>query len=217
MEKNLLKVLVIIFSYPFVCYSQNEEQRVPFLNTEFILSFSNFSESKPRFSVFPNLNYPVFILIGRNNPYLAETGINLRNNGIIYKDSLTHKIRSIAIGIPLKFSLPTKPKVMIGGEFDYNIFFKRKTINGSDKNKETKNVSDEVNAFQPAATAEVIISRDFRIKVSYYINDYFNSNYNKTVDGSIVQPYRNNSNIFYVSLVMGTFFATSRPTIIRIL
>lgn len=215
MRNQFLKIFILLNVIPLFIFSQNGENGISILNNEFIFSYSNYPESNIRFSGFPNINFPVYILIGRNNPYLMESGINIRNIGIIIKDSIKNKNRAISVGLPLKFTITTKPSILIGAEFDFELFSKQKSINNSGKQKEKDFISPKINIFQPAITAEIVITKDFRIKGSYYIRSFFNENY---IEGNDISMYHdvNKSNIFYLSIVTGLYKATTRPHIIRL-
>ncbi|WP_428229147.1 hypothetical protein [Flavobacterium sp.] len=207
--------LMLVYFFSTSVYSQNEQEGTSLLNAEFIFSHSNYENGILRFSAFPNINFPINLLIGRNNPYWIETGINIRNKGIIYKDSITYKNRTISLGVPIKFHLPfKKPTIFVGAELDYALFFKNKIINNADKQKETDFLSKKINPFQPGITAEILLTKGMRLKASYYITNFFNNNYSDPVNN--IKQYSGPSNIFYLSFVTGIYVVTTRPTIIRL-
>ncbi|MET0464094.1 MAG: hypothetical protein ABW007_13110 [Chitinophagaceae bacterium] len=198
-------------------YAQDsfEQQGIPVVNSEFTFSRTTYPGSKVRFAAFPNLNYPIFLALGRNNPYVIEAGFNLRNLGTIYRDSVKHKVRGISIGIPLKFYIIKKPQILIGGEFDY-VFHSKEKSYFDKKVKTTTFDVDRINRLQASITAEVRMSKSIRLKGNYFLTDLLNTSYAEDVNGVSIKPYQHGSNLYSISVVCGLIFITAPPTIIRL-
>jgi hypothetical protein len=199
------------FSANYTSSNSSEQEPYSTLNVEAIFTFSNYPGNIGRFTIFPNINYPIFFVIGRNKFTIIESGINLRNVGIIYSDSFKVKNRSISLGIPIKYDLVLfrSHLLSIGFDLDFQLFNKQIKYETAGQIKTTSFTSSNVNLFHPAATIEYSMTHQLRLKFNYYFSNYFSSQYNSFSDSP--------SNIFYFSIVLGVFTSSTGVTRISIL
>lgn len=133
------------------------------------------------------------------------TGISLRNQGFIYDESSTTriKVRSYNIGIPIGFKFGNMNKAFIYGgyEVEFPINFKQKTFVNEVKSKFNKWFSDRT-SIQQSVMVGVQLPYGANIKFKYYFTNFFNQNFEATDDtGTLIRPYQNfEANTFYISL-----------------
>jgi hypothetical protein len=211
-KKMILRILLICITAPITLAQSSDNTQ---LYAEFVFSYSNISDNRVRFSFFPNFYYPAYLLIGRNNPFIIESGLTLRNIGIIVKDSITFKDRSVNIGIPVKFLLPTKSrKFGIGGEISFPIIYLEKTKYRDQKSRNISLFSEYLTTPQISLTTEYIFGSDLRIKASYFITDFYRGT--RSAKNGFGRTYNGNSNIFTLSIFLGIVSTNTNPALIRL-
>lgn len=176
---------------------------------EYVFSFSGYSgpdgnsDGRMRFSVFPNTE--IAYNIDGKGLWGMYSGLTFRNIGLIWNDGQRHKRRALSFGVPLAFKvgdLENDKFLFVGGEAEFFFHYKRKdwTVDGS-KIKNGSWLSDEVNQFQPS----IMLGYNtgvLMLRAKYYINTFFNEDFERPVAGGGVEKvYANsNSNIIYFSV-----------------
>ncbi|KAA2244524.1 PorT family protein [Chitinophaga agrisoli] len=178
-----------------------------------LLSFANVKDNGahvrniPRFTVFANVgtnfNYDL------SNSFGLFTGINIKNIGLITEanDSLKLKRRVYTVGIPLGFKIGDLRRGNIfffaGGSYDLAVNYKEKQfVNGDKRHKFNEWFSDRTPLLMPSVFAGFRVYPGFGLKVQYYLNDFFNHDYQDgMLAGNPHLPYRNlEAKMFFVTL-----------------
>ncbi len=149
-------------------------------------------------------------------------GYNIRNIGLITKDSLGQedrfKRRIYMLGLPLGIKLGNMQKgqfFYFGGEIGLPFNYKEKFFPDGNRRLKTKFnewFSERTPQFTTAVFAGFHFRRELSVKVQYFLNNFFNPDFTTTdVQGNSVQPYRNyRANIFFITF--GLDFSSRRPS-----
>ena len=160
----------------------------------------------PRFTFFVNIgtnfNYDF------NKNFGIFTGLNIKNIGLITKanDSVKLKRRVYTLGVPLGFKIGDlrhgRLFFFAGGSYDLAFNYKEKQfLNGDKKHKFNEWFSDRTPLLMPSVFAGFRFQPGFGLKVQYYLNDFFNKDFQETVNGVATQPYKNlEAKMFFVTL-----------------
>lgn len=148
----------------------------------------------------PFLNFTNNLNIDFSEKMGLLTGLSLRNQGFIYdQDPTTRiKVRSYNIGIPIgiKFGKMDKTFIYGGYEIEFPVNFRQKTFVNEVKSSYNKWFSDRT-PIQQSVMVGVQLPYGANIKFKYYFTNFFNQDFIE----SGVPIYQNfEANIFYVSL-----------------
>lgn len=134
-------------------------------------------------------------------------GLSIRNVGFIVEDSDTDikkKYRTYNAGLPVGMILTFTESVGIYGgyEFEVPFHYKEKTfINGDKEDKITSWFSDRTPNFTQSVFFGFQFSSGTNIKFKYYLDNFFNQDFETEVDGVITRPFQEYEvNVFYVAL-----------------
>jgi hypothetical protein len=176
-----------------------------------ILSFSTIERngknitSIPRFS--PVFNFGTNIHYDAGNTVGFFTGINVKNIGLIMKDSanLKFKRRVYTIGIPVAFKIGNMKQgnfFYAGAEAELAFNYKEKRFEGGKKkSKFNEWFSDRTPLFMPAVFAGFHTRSGVGLKAHYYLNNFFNEDFSETINGAEVRPYKGlKANVFFITL-----------------
>jgi len=172
-----------------------------------LVSFSNVSRNGkmfnnvPRFTFFlnggTNFNYD----FGKNAGFF--TGINGKNIGVIYDDTanIRWKRRVLAVGVPVGFKFGNLKKhnfFYFGGQADFAINYKEKKFVNSDKvEKNSEWFGKQTPLFMPSVFAGFQTNRKLGLKVQYFINNFFNPDYQT----NNTKPFAGmEANVFFLTL-----------------
>ncbi len=148
-------------------------------------------------------------------------GWNIRNIGLITRDTFGRddffKRRIYMLGLPLGVKLGNMRNsnfFFFGGEFGFPFHYKEKYFPDGNRRKKTKFsewFSERTPQFTTAAFAGFHFRRSLNVKVQYFFNNFFNTNYTTTAPaGNEVRPYQNyRANIFFITF--GFDFDNRRP------
>jgi hypothetical protein len=172
-----------------------------------LVSFSNVSRggkmlnNVPRFTFFlnggTNFNYD----FGKHAGFF--TGISGKNIGVIYDDTadIRWKRRVLAVGVPVGFkfgNLQKKNFFYMGAQADFALNYKeKKFVNGDKVEKNNEWFADQTPIFMPSVFAGFQTNRRLGLKVQYFINNFFNQDYqvNNT------RPFAGmEANVFFLTL-----------------
>lgn len=175
-----------------------------------LLSFGNVTNagehvrSVPRFTIFFNIgtNYNYDF----SNNFGIYTGLNIKNIGLITKtDTSKLKQRVYTLGVPLGLKFGNMRDgffFFLGGEYDLAFNYKEKFfLNGDKKSKFNEWFSDRTPLLMPSVFAGFRFSPGFGIKAQYYLNNFFNQDYTRSVNGVKEKPYKDlEANMMFVTL-----------------
>lgn len=175
-----------------------------------LLSFANVTNagehvrSLPRFTIFfnvgTNYNYDF------SNNFGIYTGLNIKNIGLITKtDTSKLKQRVYTLGVPLGLKIGNMRNgffFFFGGEYDLAFNYKEKYfLNGDKKSKFNEWFSDRTPTFMPSVFAGFRFSPGFGLKAQYYLNNFFNQDYTRSINGVKEKPYKDlEANMVFVTL-----------------
>lgn len=159
----------------------------------------------PRFSWFFNMG------TNFNKDYTKNVGvfagINIKNIGLISKpaDSLKLKQRVYTVGIPLGFKIGDVSGgtffLYAGGEIDLAFNYKEKQFIDGKKSTFNEWLSDRTPLLMPSLFAGFRMGNSLGLKVQYYLNNFFNTDFKTKENGRTVYPYKNlKANLVFVTL-----------------
>lgn len=177
-----------------------------------LLSFGNIKyggehvRNIPRFTIFFNVGNNFNYDLGDN--FGIFTGINIKNIGLITKDSSAVKLkrRVYTAGIPLGFKIGDLRNgrffFFAGGSYDLAFNYKEKRfVNGDKVHKFNEWFSDRTALLMPSVFAGVRFSPGFGLKLQYYPNNFFNKDYKETANGVSTLPYKDvESKMFFATI-----------------
>ncbi len=197
--------------------------------TEMIFSFANIDADSMNFDNIMRWS-PVFNLMAHFNYDFSENfgvnlGVGFRNVGFIAEtkggedgnDDLKTKFRTYNFGFPVGFRVGNldqyRPMFFYGGyEFEVPFHYKEKPFINGDKQKDEKITayfSDRVNPTTQALFAGVQFPQGFNVKFKYYLDEFFNQNYEKFEGNTSYKPYEGmDVNVFYFSITWYPFQST---------
>jgi hypothetical protein len=139
-------------------------------------------------------------------------GLAIRNVGFIadFDDIKTRvKFRTYNLGIPVgaKLNLGRGFAVYAGYEFEIPFVYKQKTFENEEKtNKFTSWFSDRTPTLNHGLFAGFQFRGGMNLKFKYYVNDFFNADFEEVNDGVTSRPYENfNANVFYIAITFNAF------------
>jgi hypothetical protein len=177
-----------------------------------LLSFGNIKNAGEHMKNIPR--FTLFFNVGHNYNYDFNkhfgifTGLNIKNIGLITKDSNDVKLkrRVYTLGIPLGFKIGDLRRgsffFFAGGSYDLAFNYKeKKFVNGDKVDKFNEWFSDRTPILMPSLFAGIRITPGFGLKIQYYPNDFFNKNYKETLVGGTTQPYKDmESKMFFATI-----------------
>jgi hypothetical protein len=130
------------------------------------------------------------------------TGIDLKNVGVIVKDTITTKHRAYSVGLNLALkvgNMTEKFYFFTGGSYEYLFAYKEKLFTGNEKIKRRGDFyRNDVNQFLPALFAGINM-KGVTFKVQYYLDDFFSENYRfRNTNGYEYQPYTSSRLILFM-------------------
>lgn len=173
-----------------------------------ILSFAHVTDKGnsvkniPRFSLFFNIGSTVNYDFSNNAGFFS--GLNLKNIGFITREGDEKiKRRVYALGIPLGLKFGNFNDdffFYLGGQYDLAFNYKEKHfVNGKKTEKFNEWFSDRTPLLMPSLFAGVKM-HNFNVKVQYYPNNFFNTDFTETVGDVTTKPYDGmKANMFFVS------------------
>lgn len=173
-----------------------------------ILSFAHVTDegtrikNVPRYSLFFNLGSTFNYDFSNNAGFFS--GVNLKNIGFITKeDDMKIKRRVYTLGVPLGLKLGNFNDdffFYFGGQYDLAFNYKEKHFVGGKKvEKFNEWFSDRTPLLMPSLFAGIKM-HNFNVKLQYYPNNFFNTDFTETKNGETSQPYANmKANMFFVS------------------
>lgn len=139
-------------------------------------------------------------------------GIAVRNVGFIanFEDDKTRiKFRTYNLGIPVgaKLNLGQGIAIFAGYEFEIPFVYKQKTfVNEEKTNKFTSWFSGRNKTLNHGLFAGLQFRGGINLKFKYYVNDFFNEDFEEVNDGVTSKPYENfNANVFYFAITFNAF------------
>lgn len=165
---------------------------------------------------------PVFNFMGRMNYDITKNvgldiGLGFRNVGFIAKypeseNDLKKKFRTYNFGLPIGVKIgdlnQKDPFFLFAGyELEMPFHYKEKKFENGDKtNKITGWFSDRTDLITHSVYAGVQFPQGFSLKFKYYLNNFFNTDYELYKDGISTKPYAGlDVNVFYFSLTWYPF------------
>jgi len=202
--------------------SEYRKGRFYFSNeTEIIFSFANIDADSANMDNILRWS-PVFNFMGRMNYDITrhlgvDIGLGFRNVGFIAKipeaeNDLKKKFRTYNFGLPIGIKIgdlnQKNPFFLFAGyELEMPFHYKEKTFENGDKtDKITGWFSDRTDLFTQSVYAGVQFPQGFSLKFKYYLNNFFNSDYELFKDGVSTKPYAGlDVNVFYFSITWFPF------------
>ena len=212
MNKPLLLILFICL-VSFQAKAQGPDKYI-ITGGELIFSFANiqgddYPDNIVRFSpVFNMQSWRVYDWDG----FGLFHGIAVRNVGFIADNDVTKvrkKFRTYNLGIPVGFKFNFSPAVALyaGYEFEIPFVYKEKTFENEEKtNKFTSWFSDRTPTLNHGLFAGLQFRGGLNLKFKYYVNDFFNEDFEQVRDGVTSRPYADyNANVFYFAIAFTAF------------
>lgn len=188
-------------------YSQEGEMIFSFANIETdTMDIENILRWSPVFNFTGHLNYDISKYLG------LDFGLGIRNVGFIAKmpdapNDLKKKFRTYNLGLPIGIKIgdldQKNPFFVFGGyEIEIPFHYKEKTFEDGDKtDKITGWFSDRTERFTQSVYAGIQFPQGFSLKFKYYLNNFFNEDFEKFEDGVSYKPYNGfTANVFYFSI-----------------
>lgn len=188
-------------------FSQETEMIFSFANIDAAsMSIDNIMRWSPVFNFTGHLNHDFSKYFG------LDAGFGIRNVGFIAKfpneeNSPKRKFRTYNLGIPLGIKVGNLNQrnpffFFTGYEVEMPFHYKEKLfINGDKTNKITGWFSNRTDRFTQSLYAGVQFPQGFSLKFKYYLNNFFNQDYEEFADGVSTHPYAGvNVNVFYFSI-----------------
>lgn len=173
-----------------------------------ILSFAHVTEEDnkiknvPRFSLILNIgstaNYDFSNEVG------IFSGLNIKNIGFITREAdVKIKRRVYTLGVPIGFKFGNFNDdffFYLGGQYEMAFNYKEKRfVDGKKVDKFNEWFSDRTPLLMPSLFAGLKM-HDFNVKVQYYPNNFFNTDFTETQGGVTTKPYENmKANMFFIS------------------
>lgn len=224
MIKNLYLFSVLAFlSIPFSGKGQETDDEVYRIHqsyysqeTEMIFSFANINADSMNVDNIMRWS-PVFNFTGHLNYDLSKNlgfdlGLGIRNVGFIAKfpntaNDTKRKYRTYNLGLPIGIKVGNlnqkHPFFLFGGyEVEMPFSYKEKHfVNGDKTDKITGWFSNRTDRFTQSVYAGVQFPQGFSLKFKYYLNNFFNEDYQEFVDGVATLPYAGlDVHVFYFSI-----------------
>ncbi|GAA4838690.1 hypothetical protein [Algivirga pacifica] len=213
------KILILL---AFLCvgsysYAQRPNHKTYYsTGSEFIFSFPNVNNLEDegtvmRFSAF--FNPEIFIHHDLTKQVGFFSGLTLRNVGFIIdipeelvevpSQDVRKKIRTYNVGIPLalKFGALDRFHMYGGYELEFPINYKEKTfINESKEDKFNVWFSSRTTTFNHSFFVGFETPYGTDIKFKYYVSNFFDDSYDRTLKSTSLRYSDFDVNVFYVSL-----------------
>ncbi|MBX2964431.1 MAG: hypothetical protein KF687_18125 [Cyclobacteriaceae bacterium] len=207
-------------------YAQDSKKVYTTTSGEIIFSIANITDkgneqgSILRFS--PVFNFQNWVNFDKSEHFGYFTGLSIRNVGFIYdvpansdvnynfpnETNVRKKFRTYSLGIPVGVKLGNLDDkfLFVGYELEIPLNYKEKTfVNGDRIDRFNIWFSDRTNTFNHSLMAGVQLPLGATLKFKYYLNNFFNRNFQTTDEqGITIRPYQNfDVNVFYFSLNFG--------------
>lgn len=210
-----MKLRIFIFALAVFCASNIQAQKV-YTSTQVKLIFSTAPQterngttikSPMRFSGF--FNYAILANIDFNNTFGISIGGEVKNIGLILKDSIYHtKHRAYAIGMPVYLRIGSLEKdnrwyFFAGGQYDYMFAYKEKVFIDNAKIKRTNGYANSVKPFIPSVFVGFRGKKGTSFSVHYMLDNFFADDYrfkDPLDNNAPIQQGYNNSQIIYFSI-----------------
>lgn len=156
----------------------------------------------PRFSLILNIGSTANYDFSNHAGFFS--GINIKNVGFITRqDSFKLKRRVYTLGVPVGFKFGNFNEdffFYFGGQYDLAFNYKEKRFVGHKKvNKFNDWFSNRTPALMPSLFAGLKM-HDFNVKVSYYPDNFFDTDFQETKGGVTTRPYEGiKARLFFVS------------------
>ncbi len=195
---KLLVIILLFICMENICIAQEHS----IIESELILTYSDLPSCRPRLSIL-NISVPINLNLRRGN--FIKTEINLRNLGLIYKDSIKISARAYGIGTSLAYVryISEGRNLALGIGYEYLFHYKQKIFLDT-KIKDKEFLSEKLNPHQPSIFFEYYTQKNIGIRIGYYFLNFFNENYSVSSEELELTPFfESNTHIIYISLRFG--------------